>query len=503
MKRQILFSCLLLGAVVAFCWQATQGAKPKDEMLELYGLFVDAVEKVEANYVRPVSRKELLESALEGMLQNLDPHSTFINTSEWKQFRKQMEGKFGGIGIQIGVDPDSGRLRVIAPMVGTPAYEAGIVAGDEIIEIDGESAEGMNERKAVEVLTGRPGTDVKITVIHEGQEEPETVTITRALIDLPSVLGDHRKPDDQWDFMIDKDKKIAYIRITSFIQDTADDLRKVLTQLKQEGMKGLILDLRDDPGGLLSAAVEVVDMFVDKGEIVSTKGRNTQPKTYFAQADAVFEDVPMVVLINQNSASASEIVSAALQDHHRAVVVGQRSYGKGSVQNIIDLQDGNSVLKLTVASYYRPSGENIHRFRNAKATDKWGVSPDKGLEVKLSPSDYFNWFVGRRDRDLAAGHRKLIAGKTPTADEAKTKPDAAKPKDDAKAKEKDAPAAKPADAKPGDAKPKEKAEVKKEPAKAQAKRSLPHASGGPFVDKQLDKALEVLRTKLISRAKAA
>jgi carboxyl-terminal processing protease len=505
MKRRMSIACLLLGALLLFYWQTTQGAKPKDEMLELYGLFVDAVEKVEANYVRPVSRKALLESALEGMLQNLDPHSTYINTGEWKQFRKQMEGKFGGIGIQIGVDPDSNRLRVIAPMVGTPAYEAGIVAGDEIIEIDGESAEGMNERKAVESLTGRPGTEVKITVIHEGQEEPETVTITRALIDLPSVLGDHRKPDDQWDFMLDKDKKIAYIRITSFIQDTADDLRKVLTQLKQDGMKGLILDLRDDPGGLLSAAVEVVDMFVDKGEIVSTKGRNTQPKTYFAQADAAFEDVPMVVMINQNSASASEIVSAALQDHHRALVVGQRSYGKGSVQNIIDLQDGNSVLKLTVASYYRPSGENIHRFRNAKPADKWGVSPDKGLEVKLAPNDYFNWFVGRRDRDLAAGHRKMIAGKVPAADEPKVKADNAKPKtDDAKPKEKqqDGAAAKPADAKPADSKAKEKAEVKKDAPKAQTRRT-PHTSTLPFVDKQLEKALEVLRGKVNSQAKAA
>ena len=166
----------LIGAISLFCWQATQGAKPKDEMLELYGLFVDAVEKVEANYVRPVSRRELLESALEGMLQNLDQHSSFINTSEWKQFRRQIEGKFGGIGIQVGVDPETGRLRVIAPMVGTPAYEAGVLAGDQIMEIDGKSTEGMSPDKAVDVLTGRPGTDVKLTVLHEGTEQPETVS---------------------------------------------------------------------------------------------------------------------------------------------------------------------------------------------------------------------------------------------------------------------------------------------------------------------------------------
>src|SRR4051794_13206216 len=167
MSRRNVLALAMIGAICLFCWQATQGAKPKEEMLELYGLFVDAVEKVESNYVRPVSRRELLESALEGMLQNLDPHSSFINTGEWKQFRRQIEGKFGGIGIQVGVDPETGRLRVIAPMVGTPAYEAGILAGDQIVEIDGESAEGMSSDKAIEVLTGRPGTEVKLSVLHE------------------------------------------------------------------------------------------------------------------------------------------------------------------------------------------------------------------------------------------------------------------------------------------------------------------------------------------------
>ena len=200
------------------------------------------------------------------------------------------------------------------------------------------------------------------------------------------MLGDRRKPNDEWDFMLDKDKKIGFIRITTFSQNTTDELKKALGQLKDEGAKGLILDLRDDPGGLLSAAVAIADMFLDKGEIVSTKGRNTDARRYDAQKDGPYEDLPMAVLINQNSASASEIVAAALQDHKRAVIVGQRSYGKGSVQNIIDLDGGNSVLKLTVASYYRPSGENIHRFKNAKTTDKWGVSPDPGRKSSSPPA---------------------------------------------------------------------------------------------------------------------
>jgi len=472
MRRRNYLALAMIGSLSVFCWQATQGAKPKDEMLELYGLFVDAVEKVEVNYVRPVTRRELLESALEGMLQNLDPHSTFIDTSQWMQFRRQIEGRFGGIGIQVGVDNDTGRLKVIAPMVGTPAYEEGMLAGDQIVEIDGQSAEGMSPDKAIEVLTGRPGTQVKLSVLHEGSEEPEPITITRAIIDVPSVLGDHRKADDQWEYLIDKDKKIGYIRISSFIASTADDLKKALDQLKEEGVKGLILDLRDDPGGLLSAAVEVSDLFLDNGEIVSTKGRNTPPKVFNAHKNSAFEEVPMVVLVNQNSASASEIVSAALQDHHRATVVGQRTYGKGSVQNIFELDDGNSVLKLTVASYYRPSGENIHRFKNAKLTDKWGVTPDKGCEVKLDNNEYRRWFMGRRNRDLAAGHRRIPAPK-PEAEKAK------------------------AEAKPEATK--EKAEAKKEPEKPQTKRA-PRRPAGPFVDKPLDKGLEVIRSKLEPKA---
>ena len=485
MPRRNYFALAMIGSISLFCWQASQGAKPKDEMLELYGLFVDAVEKVEANYVRPVSRRELLESALEGMLQNLDPHSSFINTSEWMQFRRQIEGKFGGIGIQVGVDQETGRLRVIAPMVGTPAYEAGVLAGDQIVEIDGQTAEGMSGDKAVEVLTGRPGTEVKISVLHEGSEEPETITITRAVIDVPSILGDHRKPDDRWEFLVDRDKKIGYIRIASFIQNSAEDLKKVLDELKDEGMKGLILDLRDDPGGLLSAAVEVSDLFLDdrdpdlKGKIVSTKGRNTAPRTYNAQKDSPYEELPLVVLVNQNSASASEIVSAALQDHHRATIVGQRSYGKGSVQNIFELDDGNSVLKLTVASYYRPSGENIHRFRHSKTSDKWGVSPDKGCEVKLGPSEYFRWAMARRDRDMAAGHRRASA----------SPPEAQKTK---------------ADSQPGSTKekPQDKTASQTNQEKAQAKRRSPRPASGPFVDRQRDKALEVLRAKLAEPEKA-
>ena len=471
MSRRNLSAIALVVAASLYFWQSTQGAKPKDEMMELYGVFVDAVEQVEANYVRPVSRRALLESALRGMLQDLDPHSQFISESDWKSFKKQIEGRYGGIGIQVELDSQFNRLKVIAPMVGTPAYQAGVLSGDLILEIDGNSTEGLTPDRAVEILTGRLGTNVKLQVMHEGDTKPDMIEITRALIDVPSVLGDRRKPDDTWDFMLDHDKKIGYLRITSFIQNTTEEVKHALSELKEAGMKALVLDLRDDPGGLLSAAVEISDLFVDSGVIVSTKGRNTPSKVYEAQKDALYDDFPMVVLVNQGSASAAEIVSACLQDSGRAKVVGQRSYGKGSVQNILELEDGNSVLKLTVASYLRPSGKNIHRFKTAKETDEWGVSPNPGLEVKLTTEQYIAYARNRIKRDL------LTAKRNRKAADVTEKPDAPKPPDEAKPK-------------PDEVKAEEK--FKEEPAA----KTVEKAAEPPFVDTQLEKALSVVNEEL-------
>jgi len=364
-------------------------------------------------------------------------------------------------------------------MVGTPAYEAGVLAGDLIMEIDGLSTEGMNPDKAVEVLTGRPGTPVKLKLLHEDETE-ETVSMNRAIIDVPSVLGDSRKPDGQPDFMLDKQKKIAYVRISSFIQNTTEELKKVVGELKAEGMKALILDLRDNPGGLLGAAVEVSDLFVETGRIVSTKGRNTDGNKYDAHVEGTYSGFPIVVLVNQNSASAAEIVAACLQDHKVAKVVGQRTYGKGSVQNILDLEDGNSVLKLTVATYQRPSGKNIHRFKNAKDSDEWGVSPDKGLEVKLTRGQYETWAIGRVERDRRAGNRGRGAH-APRHPETK-----GETKGEKKANgEKDSPPAAPKPDAP-DAGPEPRED---DPAK---EREAPK----PFVDRQLDKALAVIKDEL-------
>lgn len=406
MPRRNLIAILGVGLVSVLCWQSTQGDQSKDEIKELYGTFVDAVEQVQANYVRPVDHKQLLESALRGMLADLDPHSVYFDEDDYKQFEKQFKGSFTGIGVKIEIDARGGRPLVVAPIVNSPAYAAGILAGDQILEVDGVSTEEWTIDEVVEGLTGRPGTEVTLVVKHSGKDEPDEITVRRAIIELDSVMGDRRNPDDSWDFLLDDDKKIGYVRITSFTEDTSEDMETALNTLKQQGMKGLVLDLRDDPGGFLSAAVEVCDLFVEEGKIVSTKGRNTPEKVYEAEKDGTFSEFPIVVLVNQHSASASEIVAACLQDHKRAKVVGQRSFGKGSVQNIIELNNGESKLKLTVATYWRPSGKNIHRFKDAKPSDEWGVSPDEGLEVKMTDREYRKWFETRQQRDLLSSVNK-------------------------------------------------------------------------------------------------
>lgn len=412
MPRRNLRAVLVVVALSAVCWRSTLSAKPRDEMMELYGLFVDAVERVEANYVRPVPRRELIENALKGMLQNLDEHSVYLSDSDYKQFQKEIGKSYVGIGVSVSIDSDTNRLKIIAPLVGGPAYIAGAMAGDTVLEVDGQSTEGWTRDKAVEALQGRPGTNVKLTVLHPDAEKTETLAISRAVIEQPSVLGDRRKPDDTWDFLLDKDKKIGYVRLGGFYEDTPADFKKALDELKQQGMKGLVIDLRNNPGGLLGAAVEISDMFIESGRIVSTKGRNTKERPYDAEKGGIYDApddaadkvLPIAVLVNEHSASAAEILSAALQDHHRAKVIGHRTYGKGSVQNLIELDEGDSALKLTVATYWRPSGKNIHKFKTAKETDDWGVKPDPGFEVEVSEKEFENWYYARRDRDLISSH---------------------------------------------------------------------------------------------------
>ncbi len=386
--------------------------RQKDKDYELVRLVVDVLDEVEHKYVRELdadARRRLVEDMINGGLERLDPHSAFINPKRYRQFTKDSKGEFGGIGIQVSTDRQSGVLSVVSPLPGTPAYEAGILAGDLIVKIDGKSTESMQLNEAVDHIQGEPGQKISLTVLHEGSKEPVTVELTRAKIHIRSVLGNRRRADkpEEWDYFLDKSNHIVYVRLVAFSETAAKELRDTLTELKAEGMRGLILDLRMNPGGLLKAAVEISNLFLPKGKIVSTRGRTGQEEVYEAEEKNALlvpaQDFPMAVLVNKYSASASEIVAAALQDHHRAIIIGERSYGKGSVQNVIKMENGASALKLTTASYWRPSGKNIHRFPDSKDTDEWGVKPDAGFAVALKDEERLAYVLDRRDRDIIHG----------------------------------------------------------------------------------------------------
>lgn len=373
--------------------------KPTDNY-ELMKLFADTFEQIERNYVKDVDREELMQAAIEGMLKKLDRYSNYIAPEELQAFNESVEQEFGGIGIQVDEDRQANRLIVISPLPGTPAYKAGVKAGDVIMEINGKSTEGFSISDAQKLLKGKPGESVTVGVLHVGDEEVTQLEMERAIIQMKTVLGDRYNDKSDWEFLLEGDSKVAYIRLTHFSNRSADELAEALTRLKEQGMKGLVLDLRSNPGGLLSQAIEIADLFIDEGTIVSTRGRNSPERTWNAEKNNTLTDVPMAVLINRYSASASEILSACLQDHNRAVVVGERSWGKGSVQNVIPLEGEKSALKLTTASYHRPSGKNIHRFPGAKESDEWGVVPNDQFLYQMTIDDIRAYQDYRRARDV-------------------------------------------------------------------------------------------------------
>jgi carboxyl-terminal processing protease len=384
--------------------------REKDKDYELVRLMVDVLSEVDTRYVRELDRdakRKLIEDMINGGLERLDPHSTFINPKRYAQFSKETHGHFGGVGIQISTDRQSGMLSVVSPLVGTPAYEAGVLAGDLIVKINGKPTENLQVSDAVDLIQGEPDTEIMLSVQHEGSKDVVDLKMKRAVIRIHSVLGDRRNSDNEWNYFIDDESKIGYIRLIAFNETSAADLKKAVEDLQKNGAKGLILDLRNNPGGLLLSARDVADLFLTEGLIVSTRGRDREDEKYEAhEADTLmtpYDKYPMVVLINKYSASASEIVSAALQDHKRAVIIGERSYGKGSVQNVIKMENGTSALKLTTASYWRPSGKNIHRFPDSKDTDEWGVKPDKGFEVPMKDEERVEYMLYRRDRDIVHG----------------------------------------------------------------------------------------------------
>jgi carboxyl-terminal processing protease len=322
--------------------------------LEAYIKFTQILNVIEQEYVDEVNTTVLVDKALKGLMSNLDAHSAFMDAKSYSDLDVQTKGEFGGLGISVGMR--DGALTVIAPLDGTPADKAGVKAGDIILKIDDKATIGMNIDDAVKLMRGKPKTDIVLTIVRKGETKPLKIKITRDIIKIDSVYAKN----------IEKEKDIAYIKVTSFDQKVVKDVKKALSE--RNSTKGIILDLRNNPGGLLSQAVGLVDMFVDHGVIVSQKGRDkAENMEYNATKPDSDLTTPIVTLVNGGSASASEIVSGALQDFKRSIVVGEKTFGKGSVQIVMPLGKSKEALKLTVARYYLPSGRTIQNK---------GVTPD-------------------------------------------------------------------------------------------------------------------------------
>ena len=361
----------------------------------------ESIDKVAAFYVEPVTSRQLFESGMKGMLNDLDPYSGYISPQQLSEFQVDIQQEFGGIGIEVGMQDD--RLTVLSPVPGTPAYKAGLLAGDTILSIEGQDTTGFSLQDAVELMRGPRGTPVKLTVLHRGDEEPVEYSIIRDKIQIESIRGDHRSDDSEWVFQLTDDPRIGYVRLTSFGDHTAEDLAQRLGELKGN-VDGLIIDLRGNAGGLLTAAIEICDMFIPKGEmIVSTRGRDPKmQREFLATKDPIVDPkLPIVILVDPLSASASEIFAACMQDYGRAIIVGERTWGKGTVQNVIEIEGGRSAIRLTTQTYWRPSGRNIHRHSDVTEEDEWGVKPLPENEVRLTPEQREAFYKYRRDRDIS------------------------------------------------------------------------------------------------------
>ena len=361
---------MMIGVVIGVFLTTGSGVvAEKQSTLPLEDLrtFTEIFDKIKNDYVEPIEDKTLLENAIRGMLSGLDPHSSYLSPDDFMDLQAGTSGEFGGLGIEVGME--DGFIKVIAPIDDTPAQRAGVEPGDLIVRLDDTPVKGMSLNDAVKIMRGKPGTEIVLTIVREGEQQPLELTLIRDVIKVTSIKSRTLEAG------------YGYIRITQFQSRTGENLRQSLSQLKKDNgdsLRGLVLDLRNNPGGVLSAAVSVSDAFLKKGLIVYTEGRLAETKLKFnAKPTDVLNGAPLVVLVNAGSASASEIVAGALQDHKRAVIMGATTFGKGSVQTILPMEN-NSALKLTTARYYTPSGTSI------QAT---GITPDIILDdLRVSKS---------------------------------------------------------------------------------------------------------------------
>jgi carboxyl-terminal processing protease len=386
------------------------GASAKAAAADTYrqlNLFGDVFERVRADYVEKPDDAKLVESAINGMLTGLDPHSSYMDAKSFRDMQVQTRGEFGGLGIEVTME--DGLIKVVAPIDETPAAKAGVLANDIITKLDDDQVQGMTLNQAVEKMRGPVNTKITLTIMRKGVDKPLEIPIMRDVIRVRSARW-HVEGED-----------VGYIRLTQFNEQTTEGLKKGIAEIQakvpQDKLKGYILDLRNNPGGLLDQAISVADAFLEKGEIVSTRGRNADETQRFnARPGDLIKGKPLIVLVNGGSASASEIVAGALQDHKRATILGTRSFGKGSVQTIIPLGSGNGALRLTTARYYTPSGRSIQ----AK-----GITPD--IEVMQDVPDDLKNKTDTKGEASLRGHLKGDPGKEQTGSQSYVPPD---PKDD-------------------------------------------------------------------------
>ena len=394
-NKRVLGTVCIFTFLILFCLSSDSQVSALDrstyKQLKVFSEVLDIVDK---NYVEPVESKKLIQGAINGMMKTLDPHSAFMTEEMYKELEVETKGSFGGIGIEITVLKDV--LTVVSPIEDTPAFLAGVKAGDQIIKIDGQPTKDITILEAVTKLRGPKDSKVTITIMREGLQKPRDITIARAIIQIKSIKSK----------MLEN--SIGYVRISSFQERTADDLKKALQELRgtqSSSLRGLVLDMRNNPGGLLTQSIEVSDAFLKSGTIVSTRGRiKSVESKAVAKDDGDEVSCPIVVLVNEGTASAAEIVSGALQDNGRAVILGSQTFGKGSVQTVIPLE-GGAALKLTTAKYYTPKGRSIQAE---------GITPD--ITVKYAKAAEENGAENEtiRERDLK-GHIKAIGdeGKKP------------------------------------------------------------------------------------------
>ena len=389
MKKRILFVTVVVGLLISPLGEVTGAAENTADTYGLLNLFGDVFERVRSDYVEEPDDQELIEAAITGMLTAMDPHSGYLNAKTFREMQVQTRGEFGGLGIEVTME--GGLVKVVSPIDDTPAFRAGVEPGDLITHLDGDPVLGLSLSEAVEKMRGLVGTDLRLTLRRKGHE-PFDVTITRAVIKITSVRS-----------RLEKD--VGYLRITSFNEQTEGGVKKAMENFHQalgDKLKGVVLDLRNNPGGLLDQAVAVSNAFLDKGEIVSTRSRKLEDTQRFnARPGDLAEGLPMVVLVNGGSASASEIVAGALQDHQRAIVLGTKSFGKGSVQTIIPLA-GYGAMRLTTARYYTPSGRSIQAV---------GIEPD--IDVVQARIEDLDAPDRRREEDLRGALDKEVDAATP------------------------------------------------------------------------------------------